>query len=467
MADTPNGDTRPPKRISKRQVDALKPGDPILWDGTVKGFGVRCQRAAKVYILKKRVRGKQRWFSIGEHGNPWTVKTASDEAKRLQGLIADNKDPAKEREDAKNPPTVKELCQRFLDDYARDNKKQSSADADERNIENHVLPILGKEFVIDVTHADIEKFKRAVKNGKTARKSEAEGQCGVSVKGGEIAANRCLSLLSKMFNLAELWGLRQSNSNPVRHIAKYSERKREQFLSEADLAVIAETLNEENETGEEYVVAAIRLLLFTGARLREVLSLKWENVDLEKALLNLPDSKTGEKSIYLSAPALNILANLPKIKGNPFVICGAKEKASLVNLQKPWSRIRDKATLKMWESDNDMAPLISKSTKDNKLPSIKDLVEQATAQEIPIPKGLTNVRLHDLRHSFASIGAGGGLSLPMIGKLLGHTQAATTARYAHLADDPIRAANEAIGEKIAAAMKGKSGEVVEMPKRKA
>ena len=465
MTDTPDRGKKAPKPITKRQVDALKPGGGILWDGAVKGFGVRCQRAAKVYVLKKRVRGKQRWFTIGEHGNPWTVEDARKKAQRLQGQIADGKDPAKERDDSKDLPTVKELCLRFIKEYAQGNKKQSSADADERNIENHILPVLGKEFVIDVNHADIERFKRAIKNGKTARKSIAEKQCGVSVKGGEIAANRCLALLSKVFNLAELWGLRPSHSNPVRHVAKYPERKREQFLSEAGLAAIAETLNELKDS--DYVVAAIRLLLFTGARLREILSLNWEDVDLERAILNLPDSKTGKKSVYLSAPALDVLANLPKIKGNPHVICGKKEGAALVNLQKPWGRIRNTATLKLWKQIDDIALVIGDLTKNDVLPSIDDVMAEAEAREIEIPKGLTNVRLHDLRHSFASVGAGGGLSLPMIGKLLGHTQAATTARYAHLADDPVRAANEAIGEKIAAAMKGKSGEVIAMPKRKA
>ena len=139
-------------------------------------------------------------------------------------------------------------------------------------------------------------------------------------------------------------------------------------------------------------------------------------------MLVLPDSKTGKKFIYLNAPSRDVLANLPRFENNPFVIVGARDGAALVNLQKPWRRIRARA-------------------------------------------GLEDVRIHDLRHSFASVAASGGLSLPMIGKLLGHTQAATTQRYAHLAADPLRDANEAIGERIAAAMKGnaESGEVVPLP----
>ena len=169
----------------------------------------------------------------------------------------------------------------------------------------------------------------------------------------------------------------------------------------------------------------MRLLVFTGARLSEVLNLRWQDVDVERAKLWLPDSKTGRKALYLSAPALQVLADLPRLDGNPHVICGDKPGARLVNIQKPWRRIRARA-------------------------------------------GLEDVRLHDLRHSFASVAAAGGLSLPMIGKLLGHTQAATTQRYAHLAADPVRAANEAIGQRIAAMMKGGAGsDVVTLPRWKA
>ena len=190
-------------------------------------------------------------------------------------------------------------------------------------------------------------------------------------------------------------------------------------------------------------------------------------MDLEGARLTLPDSKTGKKVVYLSAPALDVLANIPRIEGNPFVICGHIEGAALVNLQKPWARIREKATLKLWADDARLAPLVAELTPKDGEPSLADIEAEAKKQKLSISKGIMDVRIHDLRHSYASIGASGGLSLPMIGKLLGHTQAATTARYAHLADDPLKAANEAIGQQIAAAMRGEAGEVVEMPKRKA
>ena len=416
------------KRITLRGVQTLTPGG-ILWDADVKGFGVRCQRRDKVYILKTRIGGRTYWFSIGKHGSPWTPEMARREARRILGKIADGNDPAAAREARRNRPTIAELCDRFLDEYAQEHKKPLSVEADRRNIRNHINPILGKRYVADVTRTDIDRFKRAVKEGKTARDVKRGPRARSIVRGGPGAANRCLALFSKMFNLAERWGWRPEGSNPCRHVDKYRENRRERFLSEAELARFGDALTEAEREGTEtpHAIAAIRLLMFTGARLGEILGLRWEHVDTERAMLLLPDSKTGAKAVYLSAPALETLATVPRLKDNPYVIAGGREGAALVNLQKPWRRIRRRA-------------------------------------------GLEDMRLHDLRHSFASVGAAGGLSLPMIGKLLGHTQAATTQRYAHLAADPVRAANEAIGQRIAAAMRGEregGAEVVDLPTRRA
>ena len=195
----------------------------------------------------------------------------------------------------------------------------------------------------------------------------------------------------------------------------------ERFLSAGELGRLGAVLAEAELTATELpsAVAAIRLLIFTGARLGEILDLRWEHVDLERTCLRLPESKTGRKVIHLNAPALEVLNGTERRDGAPWVVAGREPGKPLVNLRKPWHRIRKAA-------------------------------------------GLEGVRLHDLRHSFASIGAAGGLSLPMIGALLGHTQPATTARYAHLAADPLKQATKLIGERIAAAMNGESGKVVEL-----
>lgn len=442
-------------RITKRTVDSLKPGE-LAWDRDVKGFGVRCQRAAKIYVVKTRSRGRQRWFTIGKHGSPWTADKARERAKTILGEIASGKDLARIREADKDRHTVKELCERFIVEYAVEHKKASSVITDKMNIDNHILPLLGKLDVADVSRADIDRFKRALSNGKTAKDEKRGPRARSIVRGGKGVANRSLALLSKMFNLAERWGWRADGSNPCRHVDHYPENRRERFLSEKEFATLADKLTEaeskwaeadalrnkiqegggivaelkfnlrqfEAESESPFTVAAIRLLVFTGARLSEILTLQWSHVDFERAMLMLPDSKTGQKVVYLSAPALQVLADIPRMENNPHVICGDKDGAHLVALQRPWQRIRKRA-------------------------------------------GLDDVRLHDLRHSFASVAASGGLSLPMIGKLLGHTQAATTERYAHLAADPLRAANEAIGARIAAVMKGdsKGADVVELPKQ--
>jgi integrase len=216
-----------------------------------------------------------------------------------------------------------------------------------------------------------------------------------------------------MMNLAEQWGLRPDGSNPARHVRKYREVKRERYLSTQELQQLGRTLAQAQAEGSEspFVLAAIALLVLTGARLTEILTLRWVEVDLERQLLRLADSKTGPKTIYLNDAATNLLRTIPRLADNLYVIAGAKKGARLVNLQKPWRRIRARA-------------------------------------------GLADVRIHDLRHSFASVAAGVGLSLPVIGKLLGHTQPVTTARYAHLAIDPIRAASNLIGDEIASVMNG-------------
>lgn len=218
-----------------------------------------------------------------------------------------------------------------------------------------------------------------------------------------------------MMNLAEEWGLRPDGSNPCRHVTKFRELKRERYLTQEELHRLGATLADAqaSQTESPFAIAAIGLLILTGARLGEILTLRWDFVDLENRVLRLPDSKTGAKLIYLNDAVIKMLRAMPRLDGNPYVIPGQKPGSHLVELQKPWRRIRAKA----------------------KLP---------------------DVRIHDLRHSFASVAAGIGMSLPMIGKLLGHSQPATTARYAHLAADPLRAASDLVATEIMSVMRNGS-----------
>jgi integrase len=390
-------------KITKRSVDALNLTaggvEAVLWDTELKGFGVRVQRGgAKSYVLHYRAgtgRGAPlRKLTIGRHGSPWAPEQARADAKRLLGLVAQGKDPAGAKAEANVAPIVDELAARFLDEHVEAKRNASTAREYRRLLEHVILPAIGKRKVADVTRREVERLHQ------TRRETPTE-------------ANRAVACLSTMFNIAERWGLRPDGSNPCRHVEKYPQRRRERFLSAEELARLGDALAVYD--GSPYAVAAVKLLVFTGARLGEVLGLRWEWIDFERGEARLPDSKTGAKTLHLPPPALAVFANLPRIDGNSHVIAGAKEGASLVNLEKPWRVIRAMA-------------------------------------------GLDDVRLHDLRHAFASVAASSGMGLPIIGKMLGHTQAATTARYAHLASDPVKAAAAAVAGKIAAAMAGGSGD---------
>jgi integrase len=240
-------------------------------------------------------------------------------------------------------------------------------------------------------------------------------------------ANKCLAIISSAWRWAQKHDEAGIGGNPVPSVAKYVERRRERFLTADELGRLGDALREGETLGlpatpvagnrrfqlDPYAVAAIRLLILTGARLREILRLRWEHVDFERGMIFLPDSKTGQKAVYLSAAALAVLSSVSRAQGNPFVIVGGRENAARADLKKPWTAVTRAA-------------------------------------------GLQGLRIHDLRHSFASIGAGASLGLPVIGRLLGHSQPATTARYAHLDADPLRRAVNTIGETILSAMDGRN-----------
>lgn len=394
-------------RMTKRRIDTLKPGETV-WDTDPRGFCCRCQTRRKIFQLRFRSRGRQRWLTIGEVGAPWTVETARREAQRLLGEIRSGVDVEVLRYGGNaTDPTIADLCDRFIEEHARHHKRASSMLTDEKNIANHVKPLIGHLAVKDVTRSDIESFKQAIRDGKTATKrkpNEKRERFAPAVLGGPGVANRCLALLSKMYNLAEIWGWRAENSNPVRLVAKYPENPRQRFLSDEELQRLGQVLEACDADGSEspYVTAAIRLLLLTGARLSEILTLKWDYIDQPRGLIQLPSSKTGQKIIFLNDTAIAVLNSIERQPSNPYVISGAITGRHLVNIQKPWRRIR-------------------------KLVDLED------------------VRIHDLRHSFAAIAAGNGASLPLIGQLLGHTQPQTTKRYAHLAAKPVRDVNDKVG----------------------
>ncbi len=384
-------------KITKRVVDQIEPGpvETVHWDDELRGFGVRVwPTGRKVYIVKCRIKGRQRRITLGTHG-PVTAEKARIKAMGILSEAKAGNDPVREQDQARVAPTVKGLGERFLKEHVAIHCKPSTQAEYKRSVELFINPKIGTRKVTDIERRDIAELHQSLSHIP-------------------YQANRTFGVLSKMFNCAEVWGLRLDGSNPCLHVKKYVEQKRERFLSPEEFAALGKALRdtEQDQSETQSAVDAIRLLLLTGCRLGEIMTLKWDHVDLKAQELRLPDSKTGAKIVHLGKSAVKVLKGIKKVDENPYVVTGRKEKSHLTDLQHPWRRIRAKA-------------------------------------------GLDDVRIHDLRHSYASGALALGEGLPMIGKLLGHTQVQTTARYAHLADNPVKSAADRVSETIEKAMRKK------------
>jgi integrase len=401
-------------KITKRAVDAARPAknDVFFWDTETKGFGLKVTPAGnKIYVVQARLKdtGKVVRCTIGKHGAPWTPDKARQEAVRLLGMIASGINLNEAKMKARGDMTVSSLCDLYLAEGC-DKKKPSTIKVERSQIERHVKPLLGQKQARSLTRGDIERFMSDVAAGKTATDEKTGPRGRAVVRGGKGIANRTADLLASMLAFAVHRGVR--TDNPVRGVQRYRRNPKERFLSSSELAKLGEALGRAGKEGENpYALAAIRLLILTGCRKNEVLSLRWDWVDTERGCLRLPDSKTGAKTVPLGAPALELLQAIPSFEGNPHVFPSGTGGGHFVGLQKVWSRVRDRA-------------------------------------------GLADLRLHDLRHSFASVAVAGGDSLYLVGKVLGHRQARTTERYAHLSDDPVRAVADRAAEQIASAMNG-------------
>jgi integrase len=381
-------------KLTKRTIDATEPQSTefFIWDESIPGFGVRVMPSGrKSFVVQYRAGRRPRRMSLG----PSTVLTCDQARTRAITIIAavkNGEDPAADRAAKRNAATVGDLAERFDKEHIAVRLKGSTAKEYRGNLRRFILPALGRLAVPEITRADVAKFHHDLRHIP-------------------YQANRCLEVVSKMFVLAEMWGLRPDGSNPRKHIRKYPEEKRERFLSAAELRRIGEVLREMESEGVELssAILAARLLILTGCRLGEIMTLKWEYIDFNERVLRLPDSKTGKKLVYIGAPAVEYLQDAQRIDGNPWVITGTLTGKPLSDLQPFWQRVRARA-------------------------------------------GVKDVRIHDLRHTFASTAVASGQGLPMIGKLLGHTQVQTTARYAHLAADPVKNAADSVATSLREAL---------------
>lgn len=384
-------------KLSKRVVDGLEinPTDYFVWDSEMPGFGIRVLPSGrKSYLIQYRDIGRRtRRKIIGRHGTV-TADDARKQARILLAGISQGANPAEDLARRRDAATVEELGVRFLSEYAAAHCKPKTVDDYRRSIRLMINPVVGNLKVEEISRRHVAELLH--KNQHRP-----------------YAANRAFAVLSIMMTQAEIWGLRNDGSNPCRNVKKFKEQKRERFLTTEELERLGATMAEIESAGSDFqsAINCFRLLILTGCRLGEIQTLKWEYIRGNS--IWLPDSKTGAKRVYLGDAALDVLAGITPAPDNPYVISGYVPGTYLNDLQKPWRFIRKQA-------------------------------------------GLDNLRIHDLRHSFASVAVGMGESLPIIGKLLGHTNVQTTSRYAHLADNPIEMAAQRISNQLAVALTAKA-----------
>jgi integrase len=402
-------------RITKRTVDALKTTgkEYVHWDGEMTGFGVRVRSSgSKSFVAVYRTGGRNtplRRVTIGAVGKIEADK-AREEARTIIRQAELGHDRAAERAKARAEMTFDKVCDLYLAEGC-DTKKTSTLATDKGRIERHIKPLLGKKRVGEISRADVEKCMRDIAAGKTAVDEKTGKRGRAIVEGGKGTATRTVGLLGGIMSFAVARQLRADN--PVRGVKRYADRKGETFLSAHELRQIGEALMVAEARGANpSAVAIIRLLAFTGARKSEIAGLRWSEVDLGRGYLRLGDSKTGAKVIPIGAPAVEVLAGVIAIEGSPFVFPASSGEGRFQGVERVWRKVRADA-------------------------------------------GLPKLRLHDLRHSFASVGLARGDALPVIGAILGHADVKTTSRYAHLADDPVKTAADAISRTIESALAGR------------
>ena len=413
-------------KLTAKVIDAAKPEAKryVIWDTEKKGFGLRVETTGlKSFIVRYRLgqggrNAPRREIVIGRFGN-WTADAARKEAGSVLNAVDAGRDPASERDRKRKELTISELCDRYLKD-GTGHKKASTLKIDVGRIERHIKPLLGKRMVSEVDQADIRKFMRDIASGKTAADVKTGYRGRAIVEGGKGTASRTVGFLGGIFSFAVHEKLR--TDNPVRGVKRYADNKGQRFLSGSELNALGDAIRTiEAEGGNKIALAIIRLLAFTGARKSEITCVKWPEIDFERQCLRLGDSKTGAKVIPLGPPALTIFAATERREGSEWVFPAESGDGTFQGTEKVWYKVRTNA-------------------------------------------GMPQLRMHDLRHSFASMGLAAGDNLAVIGKLLGHSDVKTTSRYAHLADDPVKQAAARISGSIAAALDGYNGDVVKLRK---
>lgn len=416
-------------KLTHGNAEALPPGEKtyIVYDAALPGFACRVTPAgAKSWTYEYRPGGGRRAatrrITLGRI-ETMPCHRARTAAQKMHYETRLGADPVAARQEHRDAPTVEEIAARFLDEHVRPKRAANTLALYTRYFDGYIFPAIGKRRARDVTHADVDKLHRTM-----------------GAQDIKTTANRVRDLIGTTFRWAGKARLIPRDHNPARDVSRYRERARENYLTGDQFAALGDALHEAETVGipwtvdedgpkakhaprpenrrqrfPPHVTAAFRLLVLTGCRCGEILNARWEDVDWERGQLVLPKSKTGPRRVPLSAAALAVLNDLPRI--GVYIVAGETAGAPRADLNRPWRAIRRRA-------------------------------------------GLENITIHDLRHAFASTGVGIGLGLPIVGKLLGHTVPTTTARYSHLDVDPLRRATDRIGAVIDAALTRKPGAAV-------
>jgi len=376
------------QRLTKRFVESIEPHDKnelLKWDSEIKGFGVRVfPTGRRTYFVQYRNQCGSTRRKKIGVHGVTTADLARDEAKKLLGEVAKGEDPSKDFQKSKLKPTFEELASEYLEIYAKTEKKPQSYKEDKRMLERIVLKKWRGKKIEEITTYDVQHLHH-------------------ELQGTPYVANRVRSLLQKMFNLAIQWNW--ASANPIEGVKKYQEQKRNRWLNDQEVQSLYDVIDSYHN---QSVANAIRLLVLTGARRNEVLGAKWEQFDLEKGVWTKPANSTKQNKMEhlpLSTQVISLLKKMKEKATSLHLFPGKVDGKPLKDIKKAWKTIITRANL-------------------------------------------AEVRIHDLRHTHASHLVSSGLSLSIVGKLLGHTQASTTQRYAHLADEPLREAAEFFGNKV-------------------
>ncbi len=391
--------------LTEKRIRDAKPGPKpaFLWDGQVKGFGLRVfPTGHKAFVLKYRdAAGRTKLATLARASEISLADARERAARELVKMRDGETDPLQRRQEARNAPTVADLCARFLTDYApgrieRGRLTERTLREYRLQIDKYVLPALGRSKVAAVTRGDVESMVAGLPG--TTR-------------------NRVLALASRLFTLAEHWEIRPQHSNPARGIERAREEPRDRTLSASELAGLSSALTERAERCPASV-AAIRFAAVTGLRIGEILAIRWEHVDFETGRLTMPETKTGRRVHDLPAPALAVLAGLPRWNACPWVFTGSGTAAVT------YRTVR------------------------------QHFAEAARAA------GLDDVRLHDLRRTVMTSAAAAGVGTHVLRDLLGHKTTAMADRYVRAVGNPVRDAREQVGATMAAMMDGGEAKVV-------